>query len=109
MSEEDQLEQDVSLDVELAVGPRVIDHEAGVSGRLVGVQAVLDRHEEAGLPRDRLGDLSVVWELEVNHIPIHEGTGHGPGSKRSRRHYLSPNSSSGAVGVFPRRMSSGSC
>src|SRR3989454_2297762 len=109
MSEEDQLEQDVSLDVELAVGPRVIDHEAGVPRRLVGVQAVLDRHEEAGLPRDRLGDLSLVRELEVDRIPIHERAGHRPGSNVRSDVYLSPNSSNGAVGVLPRRMSSGSC
>src|SRR6266446_6569459 len=110
MSEEDQLEKDVSLDVELAVGPRVIDHEAGVPGRLVRVQAILDRHEQAGLARDRLGDLSLVREVEVDRVPIHEWAGHGPdAANRVANVYLSPNSSNGAVGVLPRRMSSGSC
>src|SRR6266581_3725791 len=88
MSKEEQLEQDLPLDAELAVGPRVIDHEAGVPGGLVRVQAVLDRHEEAGLPRDGLLDLSMVWDLEIDRIPIDERAGHGPGAANRLRQRL---------------------
>src|SRR2546425_1948716 len=91
MSEEEQLEQDLPLDAELAVGPRVIDHEACVPGGLVRVQAVLDRHEETGLARDGLLDLSMVWDLEIDRVPIHERAGHGPGAaNRVRQRLLEP-------------------
>src|SRR5207244_10592169 len=48
--------------------------------------------------------------MEVNLVPIDEGARHGrgPGTVCANV-YLSPNSSKGAVGVLPRRMSSGSC
>src|SRR5881296_1412683 len=64
----------------------------------------------------RLGSRPIVcgtlpWsEMEVNLVPIDEGARHGRGPGTLCAHvYLSPNSSNGAVGVLPRRMSSGSC
>jgi len=110
VSKEDQSKEKVPLDLELSVLSRVLDHKAGMSGGLVAHQAALDRHEETRFTTDRLRDLALVREMEVNRIPIDKGAGHGPGPETLLAHvYLSPNSSNGAVGVLPRRISSGSC
>src|SRR5947199_4624296 len=110
VSEEDQPKEQVPFDLELPVLSRVLDHKVGVSGGLVAHQAALDRHEETRFPSDRLRDLALVREMEVNRIPIDKGAGHGPGPETAcTKVYLSPNPSNGAVGVLPRRMSSGSC
>src|SRR2546428_12186435 len=81
-----------------------------MSGVWVAREAVLDRHEQTRFPSDRLPDFASVREVEVNRIPIDERARHGNGPETVCAHvYLSPNSSNGAVGVLPRRISSGSC
>src|SRR3989442_9028612 len=110
VSEENQPKEEVAFDLELPALSRVLDHKVGVSGGPVAHQAALDRHEETRFPTDCLRNLALVREMEVNRIPIDKGAGHGPGPETvCTKVYLSPNSSNGAVGVLPRRMSSGSC